>query len=276
MRRVLHISDLHFGRARPELLEPLLAAIAAAAPDLVTVSGDLTQRARNWQFEEARSFLDAVSAPILVVPGNHDVPLDNVPLRFLRPWSRYRKWIGWNLEPAFEDDELSVVGVNTVNPFSRQRGKLADRATRRVCAAFAGDRTGRTRIVVVHHPLEHAPGERKQLMRGASRAIDALSDCGADVILSGHLHAWRADPFAARRGRTGVLQVQAGTGLSTRLRGEENDFNLLTLAPGEIVVERFVAGDRARGFTPAARLRFRTSDRGWARDHFPEMPASRP
>lgn len=264
MRRVLHMSDLHFGRARPELLEPLIDAVAATAPDLVAISGDLTQRARDGQFEAARAFIDRLPVPCLVVPGNHDVPLDNLAVRLVRPWSRYRRWIASDLEPSFEDAELSVIGVNTVNPLSWQRGRIARQATRRVCEAFAADRTGRTRIVVVHHPLEHQPGEQKSLMRGAQRAIDALSDCGADVVLSGHLHSWRAEPFAARRGRSGALQVQAGTGLSTRLRGQENDFNLLTLAPDEIVVERFVAGGAARAFRPAATLRFRSARSGWA------------
>src|SRR5579875_2925577 len=99
MRRIVHLSDLHFGRTRPDLLGPLLESIHAAAPDLVAVSGDLTQRARAGQFAAARRFLAALPRPVLVVPGNHDVPLDAAWARLLWPWRRYRHWIGRDLEP---------------------------------------------------------------------------------------------------------------------------------------------------------------------------------
>lgn len=267
MRRVIHLSDLHFGRTRAELLDPLVAAVNGAAPDLVAISGDFTQRAREDQFRAARAFLDRLTAPWLAVPGNHDVPLDNLPVRLLTPWRRYRRWIGRGLEPRFADEELCVVGVNTVDPLSWQRGRIAARALRRVCAAFHAERGDRTRIVVVHHPLEHGPGERKALMRGAQAAIDALADCGADIVLSGHLHAWRAEPFAERQGRHGTIQVHAGTGLSTRLRGEENDFNLLTIGPGEVTVERFVAEASSAQFVRAATARFRLGNTGWRPSH---------
>jgi 3',5'-cyclic AMP phosphodiesterase CpdA len=262
---VVHLSDLHFGRARPELLDPLVAAVNSAAPDLVVISGDFTQRARVEQYREAHAFLERIAAPWLAVPGNHDVPLDNLPVRMLTPWRRYRRWIARNLEPQFSDEELCVVGLNTVNPLSWQRGKIAERALRRARSAFGSERGERTRIVVVHHPLEHQPDERKKLMRGATAAIDALADCGADIVLSGHLHAWRAEPFATRQGRHhGAIQVQAGTGLSTRLRGEENDFNLLSIGPGEVVVERFVADSASMAFVRAATARFQLGTGGWS------------
>ncbi len=263
MRRLIHLSDLHFGRDRPELLEPLLEAVNGLGADLVAISGDLTQRARDRQFAEAKDFIDRLNAPTLVVPGNHDVPLDNILVRLLNPWGRYRRFIGRDLEPEFRDDEITVIGVNTVNPLSWQRGRIARRALGRVCDAFRDEPEGRTRIVVVHHPLEQEPEVRKELMRGARRAVDALAACGADIVLCGHLHSWRAQSFAERAGRLGVIQVQAGTGLSNRLRGEENDFNLLILDGGEARVERYVAGEGAC-FTRAAVARFRSDDRGWA------------
>jgi 3',5'-cyclic AMP phosphodiesterase CpdA len=265
MRRIVHLSDLHFGRARPELLDPLVDCINALEPDLVAISGDLTQRARDWQFREARAFLDRMEAPWLSVPGNHDVPLENFAVRLLDPWSRYRRWIGWDLEPRFEDGEIAVVGLNTVDPFSWQRGRLGRHAILRACARLGSEPGDRIRVVVAHHPFEHGPGAHKALMRGAARGMAALASCGADVVLTGHLHAWHAEPFAAAPPGTGALQVHAGTGLSTRLRGEDNDFNLLTLEGGEAVVERFVARDDATGFAPVERRGFRRAKGGWAR-----------
>ncbi|HVL55812.1 MAG TPA: metallophosphoesterase, partial [Burkholderiaceae bacterium] len=75
MRTVLHLSDLHFGRLAEEVVGPLADAAARLRPDLIAVSGDLTQRARASQFRSARQFLDLLPGPKIVVPGNHDVPL---------------------------------------------------------------------------------------------------------------------------------------------------------------------------------------------------------
>lgn len=275
MRTIIHLSDLHFGRIRPELLEPLLAIVNAAAPDLVVVSGDLTQRARNSQFREAKAFLDRIEARRLVIPGNHDVPLDNIPVRLLSPWSRYRQWIADDLNPGFEDEEITVAGVNTVNPMEWQRGRIGDRAIARICSAFRERDGRRVRIVAAHHPFAQVREERKALMRGAAAAIAALADCGADVILTGHLHAWRAaaHPIEDDRSRA-ILMVQAGTGLSTRVRGADNDFNLLRIEPGEILVERFTAPAGAADFTRVQSARFRRAPGGWRpadkRDSLPD------
>lgn len=264
MRTIVHISDLHFGRIRPDLLAPLGEGIAAARPDLIAVSGDLTQRARVWQFAEARRFLVGLPAPLLVVPGNHDVPLTRPWARLLWPWHRYRHAIGPELEPWHRDDELLVVGLNTVTPFACQRGRIAQPAVLRACALLA-EAEGRTRIVVAHHPFAHAPGETgKAPMRGAPPAIRALAACGVDIFLAGHLHNWRAEPYRAPEtaGRA-VLMVQAGTGLSTRLRGEDNDYNVLRIAPGMVTAERFAADGAASGFRRVEAARFVRTAEGW-------------
>ncbi len=264
MRRLVHLSDLHFGRDRPELLEPLLSAVNALAPDVVAISGDLTQRARRRQFAAARAFVDRLEAPCLIVPGNHDVPLDRPVSRLFRPFLRYREAFGRDLEPLWQDEEMLIVGVNSVNPLAWQRGWVARRALRRIRRVIMAAPESLARVVVMHHPLEHLPDERKALTRGAERAVDALAAAGADVVLSGHLHSWRAEPFAKREGRAGLVQVQAGTGLSNRLRGEENDFNLLVLTPAELTVHRYIAAEGATAFARAATVRFRAGAGGWA------------
>ena len=262
MSRLIHISDLHFGRTRHELLRPLIEQLNDLKADLIAVSGDLTQRARSSQFRAARAFLDRLEAPTLVVPGNHDVPLEDVFTRMLFPYRRYRKWIGNELEPSFVTGEIAVVGVNTVNHLAWQRGRISRHAVRRVCNAFDGEER-RVHVVVAHHPLEHRPTDTKALMHGAEDAIEAFAECGADIILTGHLHSWRAEPFAERVGRRGTLQIHAGTGLSTRLRGEENDFNLLTVTPDEVVVERYAAGHGEHGFSAIQKAVFRSGPDGW-------------
>lgn len=266
MRRLVHLSDLHFGRDRPELLEPLLTAVNGLRPDAVAISGDLTQRARRRQFAAAKAFVDRLEAPCLIVPGNHDVPLDRPFSRLLRPFQRYREAFGPDLEPIWQDDEMLLIGVNSVNPLSWQRGWVARRALRRIRRVLRAAPAHLARVIVMHHPLEHLPDERKALTHGAERAVDALAAAGADVVLSGHLHSWRAEPFAKREGRAGLVQVQAGTGLSNRLRGEENDFNLLILSPSELTVHRYVApeGEGPAAFARASSARFRAGQGGWA------------
>ncbi|MGR3384036.1 metallophosphoesterase family protein [Roseovarius indicus] len=263
MRRIAHLSDLHFGRDRPELLDPLVEAVNELEPDLAAISGDLTQRARPSQFRAARDFIDRLEAPVLAVPGNHDVPLHNLFLRFLWPWRQYRKWISPDLEPEFHDSEMIVLGVNTVNPMAHQSGWFTPRALDRVRKAFCNTRGRRARIVVAHHPLEHLPGEKKKLMRGADEAMEELGRLNTDIVLSGHLHSWRADPFAEKPGRNAVLQVHAGTGLSTRLRGQDNDFNLLEIEDGLIDVTRYAAAEGDDSFAMAQTRRFVTRAEGW-------------
>lgn len=240
MRRILHLSDLHFGRTRPDLLEPLLDLARRLAPDLVAVSGDLTQRARRGQFVEAAKFLKRIEAPWLAVPGNHDISLDNVLVRLLDPWGRYRGLIHDDLSPRWEDEALSVVGLNTVNRYAHQTGRIGRRQLR-VIAQAAQDTPHKTLVVVMHHPPEHPEGSTKRPMRHAGRGVEALAQAGADIVLSGHLHNAHVAPLTAA---PGILLVQAGTGLSTRLRSEPNTVNLLEIEPGHVRVHRWAAFER--------------------------------
>src|SRR5436305_1611751 len=113
MRTVLHLSDLHFNKVDPRKADALLDAARALGPDLVVISGDLTQRARSRQFIAARRFLDQLPKPQLVVPGNHDIPTWNIWKRVMDPLTHYRRYISNQLEPTFIDSELIAVGVNT-------------------------------------------------------------------------------------------------------------------------------------------------------------------
>src|SRR5215213_12041328 len=105
MRTLVHISDLHFGRLDPRTVPALRDAILASRPDILVVSGDLTQRARNAQFASARRFLDSLPVPRVVVPGNHDVPLYNLMARWLWPLAAYRRHIEDDIEPFYADGE---------------------------------------------------------------------------------------------------------------------------------------------------------------------------
>lgn len=261
MTRIIHLSDLHFGRTRDDLLDPLVETVNGLAADLVVISGDFTQRARTWQFEQARALLDRLTAPTLSVPGNHDTPLDNLIVRFLWPWARYRRYIDRNLAPVWEQDLTRVAGVNSVNPFAWQRGRIGRTASAHIRDTFHGLPEAWFRVAVMHHPLEHAPEVDKRLMQGAADALALLGETKVDIVLSGHLHLGSAAPF---RAAPGTLFVQAGTGLSTRLRDQDNTFNLLTLARDDLRIDRYAAGQAPR-FTLADTSRFRWAEGVWHR-----------
>jgi len=262
MTRLIHLSDLHFGRDRPELLDPLIEAVNAARPDLVAISGDLTQRARESQFSAARAFINRLDSPVLCVPGNHDVPV-HLPLRrFLSPFHNYKRRISRDLAPVVQIPGMTVIGLNTVDLFRWQRGRIRSRQVRRACAIAGRAPEGDLIILVAHHPFEHAPGTEKRLMRGADKALKKLSGCGVDAILSGHLHIWRTEPFMTRPVGAGILQIHAGTGLSTRQRGEPNDFACID-RDGEVLrVARWIAGPGNR-FSESTIRHFGRTEQGW-------------
>ena len=243
MTRLIHLSDLHFGATTPALLDPLCEMVAELAPDMVVVSGDLTQRARPAQFAQAAAFMARLPAPVLAIPGNHDVPLWNLAERFLAPWRRYRRHIGPDLEPVLRNEAMVVVGVNTANPFAWKQGRITDAQLDHVARAFA-DAGPRARVVAMHHPLEHLPGETQWIMQGAAEALRRLPEVGAQIELSGHIHVSHAGPFTAA---PGLLFVQAGTGLSSRTRTERNAFNVLDFTPGRVAVHTVLA-DEGGGF----------------------------
>jgi len=241
MRTLIHLSDLHFGRTDDAIIEPLIAQAHALRPDLVVVSGDLTQRARAAQFIAARRFLDALPQPQLVVPGNHDVPLFNVAARLLQPLRKYRRHIDADLHPVYQDEEMVVVGINTARALTIKDGRVNDRQielTRRQLAA-AGEH--RVKIIVTHHPFDLPPGPQHHGRVGqAVPAMRAFALCGADLLLAGHVHASAAISSAGNHPIPGyaALVVQAGTATSTRGRGETNTFNVLQVEAHRIVVHR--------------------------------------
>ncbi|MEJ2086664.1 MAG: metallophosphoesterase family protein, partial [Acidobacteriota bacterium] len=190
LRQIFHISDVHFGPPHLERLsEGVLKFAADRNPDLVVVSGDLTQRAKPDQFRQAKRFVDRIDAPTLVVPGNHDVPLYRFWERFGRPFGAYRHHFAGELEPTFRDSELLVIGVNTAHGLTFKDGRISRRRLGEIAVALAEAPSHLFKVVVAHHHLIPPPWFGNQrVLRGARAAMDLFTRHGVDLVLSGHLH----------------------------------------------------------------------------------------
>ena len=266
MRTLVHLSDLHFGRVDESLILPLLTQVRRLAPDVVAISGDLTQRARASEFKQARRFLDLLPRPQIVVPGNHDVPLYNILSRFFTPLSKYRRFITNDLQPMFIDDEVAVLGVNTARSLTIKNGRINHRQVAHLRQRLCRLPQNIAKIVVTHHPFD-MPGEVQDttLVGRTAMALDMFADCGVDLLLSGHNHqssAVSADHHAL--GGHKALIVQAGTSTSTRGRGEANSFNVIRIDAREITVERFSWQEKLGEFQIASSDGFVRKDQGWS------------
>lgn len=229
-RRIAHVSDLHFGREDPVVAEGLAADLRREGADLVVVSGDLTQRARRSQFAAARAWLDRLGVPWVAVPGNHDIPLYDVGRRVLDPFGRYKALVHHDLEPVHHDDEVAVLGLNTVLPWVWKGGLVRRRAHRRLRAwsEAAGDRA---RVVFAHHPFTRHERSRADLVRGWREAVAAMEAAGVDLVLTGHHHRFghsesRDVPVG---GPHRLVVVRASTSISHRRRGEPNSYGLVRI-----------------------------------------------
>lgn len=261
MTRILHLSDIHFGAVDTRLVEPMLALARALGPDATVISGDLTQRARATQFADARAFASRLPQPLVVVPGNHDVPLGNLLRRFFAPFAGYRAAFGPEVPSRLDLPGAILQGVNTANPWVWKAGRLTQAGATTLHGAFQGSDPNRLRIAVMHHaPVAAADGTPADMAAPAA-ALAALARAGTDIVLSGHTHMPHSGSVATA---AGILFLQVGTAISTRLKTDANDFSLIELQPGGITLRSWTA--RAGGpFAEAPPARFLRGPGGWQR-----------
>lgn len=261
MRTILHISDVHFGPPHlPRVSKGVLEFIERHGPSLVVLSGDLTQRARPEQFQEARAFVDSIPVPTIVVPGNHDVPLYRVWERAFHPFGCYRKHFSEELEPTFRDDELLIVGINTAYGWTVKEGRIKLGRLLEVARVFEEAPAGLFKIVVAHHHLIPPPNFGSQRVLGnAYEAIDLFSGVGVDLILSGHQHQTyigNSEEFYPKKGRPAVVVLHSGTTTSRRGRGaerEKNSCNWIRIDERSMIVSHYRWHDSLERFAEHSR-----------------------
>ena len=227
MSTLLQISDTHFGTEQAPVVEALVALAQAQRPDLVVLSGDITQRATAKQFEAARAFVDRLGAPCVAIPGNHDIPLFDIAARVFAPYARFSKVFGSELEPEFASADLLVLCVNTTRPWRHADGEVSAAQIARVAQRLAQARPEQLRVVVVHQPIEVLRSEDEHdRLHGHAQAQKAWAAAGADLVMGGHIHLPFAAPLPGLAREMWV--VQAGTAVSSRVRdGAPNSVNLL-------------------------------------------------
>ena len=290
MVRILHTSDLHFGRpAVAGQLDSLKGCIAELAPDAVAVSGDLTQRCTTSEFIKARAYLDEIrkTAPVIVIPGNHDIRWIGAVARNFNfgqtahdfKYSKYARHISPDLNPALEVPGAVIAGCNTAHGISRGSltrrfrdlgviGHVNKRDLQKVEKAFENADPEAARVVMIHHnPIRGAASGRHGLAN-TKQALSAFAALGAEVILCGHDHQEAVHTVEAST--PGLVISTAGT-ISNRLRaGRPSSFNLVEIDENELRVTTH-AWQNPQGFAPFREHSFPRH----SAEHSAEHPASR-
>lgn len=280
MLTILHISDLHFGPPYLESVgEALLRFAAENASDIIVASGDFTQRAKREQFAAARVFLDCLpKSPLVVIPGNHDIPLYRVKERLLTPYALYQEYISADLEMVLRHPEAVIVALNTTAPLRAiTNGRVRPRQFDFCREALRDAQPGAARIVVAHHPFAPARDFDKRgahVLPHAKEALDRFTEMEVDLILGGHLH--RAyignslDLYSSKDRSSGIIIVQSGTSTSQRGRGrerEKNSLNVIKIGDEVVRITHYMFFHETGNFEPFSRHIFPRRSQHFFADH---------
>ena len=233
---IAHLSDLHLGAHDPAAVASVAADVTRVSPALTVVTGDLSMRARTSQFRLARALLDRLPAPLLVVPGNHDVPLVSVD-RLVGPYRRYRRLIRPDLDPVLRLPGVTVIGLHTSPPWRWKSGRVSRQQSEAVVAVLGSAPAGTVRVLALHHP-PRAGGLAR--MAGRTRLMRAVGAARVDLILAGHTHVPRVDPVRLDGTAHEPIEVVAGTAVSRRTRGTGRSWTVIRVDRTAVVVEQRV------------------------------------
>ncbi len=264
MFNLVHISDLHFGREVPKVINGLKDILGEIQPERVIISGDLTQRAKHEEFSNAAHFLKSLNIPFFIVPGNHDLSAHRLIERFAYPWRKWKKYICTELEPLYTNDKYMVIGANTARRMGWyldwSRGRINQYQVNNTISHLQNADSTQVRFLVAHHPFWlPAVYEFRHLIGGRDKALSQLSQHGLDIIMSGHVHMSYAEVVE------GVIISHAGTTLSDRLIPEQpNSFNRITGDRSHLIIELFEWN--GEHFISRKQQHFERTPSGWTRE----------
>lgn len=235
--RIIHISDLHFGMHNLAIIEPFLKDLTLLKPELIIISGDLTQRARTEQFQQLSKFLQRLMLPLLIVPGNHDIPLDNLFARFIHPFKRFKEYISPELEVSYFDEEVNILGVNSATPYKVKDGKLSHKTLARISNHFSTT-SNQLNILFFHHNLKYFSGMHHPL-NNAGEFLDYLKESPIHLVCTGHLHYSNLKLISKNQGAQCAL-LHAGSLFCQRTRDEKNSFYFIKTEQQRCIIDRRV------------------------------------
>ena len=229
--KIAHLSDLHFGTEDINIVRALQDKLHELNPDMIIISGDFTQIGNTAEFKIAGEFIRNLSCETICVPGNHDVPAYEMIERFFTPYKKYKKYICDDLCPVYDYKDVLILGLNSarraVPHWNWANGAISLKQRQKICDVFDPEES-RWTICTFHHPIHKVDDLPIDVtVFGGKPTLDTIKDRRIDLVLTGHVH--HASLITRGDADHQTVYLSASTALSSRLRGQENGFNLITL-----------------------------------------------
>lgn len=258
MTAILHISDPHFGTVDRRVYDAFFRILPSLQIDLCVISGDITQHARVYEYQQARDFVSAIPVPSLVIPGNHDIP-DTPFKRAFMPYHRYRAMMNMpplaSLDTAMDVNDVCVVGINSARPFlpdwNWANGRISKSQMTRAAGFFAQS-PATYRVLALHHPPVLPISSHFRCRVWGVGYLKSFLKLGAvDIVLCGHTH----QPYALDIGpwvgaEKSIMLLNAGSVFSNRRRGQPNSFFKIIFHAGAWKIEQFFYHEEINEFIP--------------------------
>lgn len=272
MTVIAQLSDTHFGTELPDVVAAVKVAVARVKPDIILLTGDITQRARKVQFEAAADFMSSLPASTrIVIPGNHDIPLFNPFARMLTPYRHFKRAFGAR-ETIWNQSDIAIIGFDATHPLRHTRGRLEEKPLlARIAQAKQQMKHGALLFACIHQPLVTAwPQDASEVLIHAEQTAKLLAEQGVDMVLSGHVHvplSTTTEGIFSSVSRHFIL-AGAGTSISRRTRpGAPNSFNVIRLDPGrperKLTLSQQVYDETQKHFVQRFSTLFRLGTHGW-------------
>jgi 3',5'-cyclic AMP phosphodiesterase CpdA len=238
MKKIVHISDLHFGTENSKIVNHLIDDINEIKPDVIVVSGDLTQRAKTKEYSKAKIFLKNLDYHTVVIPGNHDIPLYNIWGRIVHPFKKFETYFD-HIDRYYSDDILEIIGLNSVRNLRWKSGKLSSEQLEIGAAEVKKSGKNIIRILVIHHNLFHISSRRDAVKLFKTKRLHHwLMQNNIDIILFGHDHKSMVQPILFDDDKIfDFILIQAGTATSNRTRGFPNSYNVIEISDDDCKIK---------------------------------------